>query len=45
LRGRFTLLSLEPIDKGIQTVWQVTMEREGSDKPACVAESVLRRYD
>lgn len=45
VRGRFTLLSLEKIDKGIQTVWQVTMEREGSEKPACVAESVLRRYD
>ncbi len=45
MRGRFTLLSLEKIDKGIQTVWQVTMEREGSEKPACVAESVLRRYD
>lgn len=44
VRGRFTLLSLEKIDKGIQTVWQVTMEREGSDKPVCVAESVLRRY-
>lgn len=44
IRGRFTLLSLEKIDKGIQTVWQVTMEREGSDKPVCVAESVLRRY-
>jgi len=45
IRGRFTLLSLEKIDKGIQSVWQVTMEREGSDKPVCVAESVLRRYD
>lgn len=44
IRGRFTLLSLEKIDKGIQTIWQVTMEREGSDKPVCVAESVLRRY-
>ena len=44
LRGRFSLLSLERIENGIQTVWQVTMEIEGSDKPACVAESVLRKY-
>jgi len=44
LRGRFSLLSLDSIENGIQTVWQVTMEIEGSDKPACVAESVLRKY-
>ena len=44
LRGRFSLLSLERIEGGVQTVWQVTMEREGNAKPACVAESVLRRY-
>ena len=24
--------------------WGVTVEREGSDKPACVAESLTRRY-
>jgi hypothetical protein len=24
--------------------WQVTVEREGSDKPVCVAESVVRQY-
>lgn len=44
LRGRFSLLSLDRIENGIQTVWQVTMDIEGSDKPACVAESVLRKY-
>ena len=44
LRGRFSLLSLERIEGGVQTVWLVTMEREGNAKPACVAESVLRRY-
>lgn len=44
LRGRFTLLALETINKGMQSVWQVTMELEGSDKPVCVAESVLRCY-
>jgi acyl dehydratase len=31
-------------DNGYQMTWQVTVEREGSDKPACVAESITRRY-
>ena len=45
LRGRMKLLACESIDKGgVQLTWQVTVEREGSDKPACVAESLTRRY-
>jgi len=24
--------------------WLVTVEREGSDRPVCIAESVSRRY-
>ena len=45
LRGRMTLLACDPIDNGgMQMTWQVTVEREGSDKPACVAESLTRRY-
>jgi acyl dehydratase len=45
LRGRMKLLACEPIaDNGMQMTWQVTVEREGSDKPACVAESLTRRY-
>jgi acyl dehydratase len=44
LRGRMTLLSVEDIAGGAQVTWQVTMEREGGDKPVCVAESVSRRY-
>jgi acyl dehydratase len=45
LRGRMKLLACEPIDNnGVQMTWQVTVEREGSDKPACVAESLTRRY-
>jgi acyl dehydratase len=45
LRGRMTLLACQPVDKGgVQMTWQVTVEREGSDKPACVAESLTRRY-
>ncbi len=44
LRGRFKLLGYEPIDGGAQLVVEVTMEREGSPKPVCVAESVARRF-
>ncbi len=44
LRGRFKLLSFEPIEGGAQITMEVTMEREGSAKPVCIAESVSRRY-
>ena len=44
LRGHFKLLSYEPIDGGAQLTMEVTMEREGSTKPVCVAESVARRF-
>ena len=45
LRGRIKLLALEPVDNnGMQMTWQVTVEREGSDKPVCIAESLTRRY-
>ena len=44
LRGRFKLLSYEPIEGGAQLTVEVTMECEGSPKPVCVAESVARRF-
>jgi acyl dehydratase len=44
LRGHFKLLSYEPLDGGAQLTMEVTMEREGSPKPVCVAESVARRF-
>jgi acyl dehydratase len=44
LRGRFKLLRFEPLDGGAQLTVEVTMEREGADKPVCVAESLSRRY-
>jgi acyl dehydratase len=45
LRARLKLLACDPIpDNGVQMTWQVTVEREGGDKPACVAESLTRRY-
>lgn len=44
LRGRFRLTAFEPIEGGAQITMEVTMEREGSAKPVCVAESLSRRY-
>ena len=44
LRGRFKLLAYEPLDGGAQLTVEVTMEREGSAKPVCVAESLARRF-
>jgi acyl dehydratase len=45
VRARAKLLAADPIDNGgYQFTWNVAIEREGSDKPACVAESINRRY-
>lgn len=45
LRARMTLLDCTPIDHdGMQLTYAVTVEREGQDKPVCVAESLVRRY-
>jgi acyl dehydratase len=44
LRAHFKLLSYEPLPGGAQLTVEVTMELEGSAKPACVAESVSRRF-
>ncbi|MFM2275542.1 MAG: hypothetical protein RL211_1414 [Pseudomonadota bacterium] len=45
LRARMKLLQCEPIDnQGVQMVWEVAVQREGSDKPVCVAESIVRWY-
>jgi len=44
VRGSFVLLSYEPLPGGAQLVVQATIELAGADKPACVAETVSRRY-
>jgi len=44
LRGQLRLKSFEPIDGGAQLVTEITIEREGADKPVCVAETVARRF-
>ena len=44
VRGRFKLLAYEPLPGGAQLTVEVTMEIDGAPKPACVAESVSRRF-
>ncbi len=45
LRARMTLQACSPLEKdGVQLTWAVTVEREGQDKPVCVAESLVRCY-
>ncbi|KQP20536.1 MaoC family dehydratase [Pseudorhodoferax sp. Leaf267] len=45
LRGHLKLLSSEPVaGDGVQQTWEVTVEIEGQAKPACVAESLVRRF-
>ena len=44
VRGHFKLLEFERLEGGAQLTYEVRMEREGSDKPVCIAESVGRRY-
>jgi acyl dehydratase len=45
LRAHMTLQACESIDNnGMQLIWLVSVQREGSDKPVCVAESLTRLY-
>ncbi|MEI8324333.1 MAG: MaoC family dehydratase [Betaproteobacteria bacterium] len=45
LRARMKLLQSEAIAKdGVQMTWEVSVECEGTTKPVCVAESLVRRY-
>jgi acyl dehydratase len=44
IRGRFTLSTLADISGGVQATWNVTVEREGGEKPCCVAEWLVRYY-
>jgi acyl dehydratase len=43
VRGRLRLSKVEDVAGGLQLTFGVTFEVEGADRPACVAESVVRR--
>jgi len=44
LRGHFKLLACDAIEGGVQLTIEATIEREGSEKPVCVAQLLARRY-
>ncbi|MDA8533914.1 MAG: MaoC family dehydratase [Comamonadaceae bacterium] len=45
LRAHFHLVDVTPVDNnGIQITWRCEIQREGGDRPVCVAESVVRSY-
>lgn len=45
LRARMVLQHAERIEPdGLQMTWNVSIEREGSDRPVCVAESLIHSY-
>jgi acyl dehydratase len=44
LRMRATLSSVDDVPGGVQLTITQTFEREGEEKPVCVAESVARMY-
>ena len=44
IRGRFALASIKDVEGGIEIAWTATVEVEGRDKPALVAEWLGRTY-
>lgn len=44
VRARFVLVAVDDIAGGAQMTWQATVEIEGGDKPACIAEMLTRWY-
>jgi acyl dehydratase len=44
LRGRFTPAAVETVANAIQVTWNITIEREGQDKPAAIVEWIVRYY-
>ena len=44
IRARVALATIDEMGDSLQATWGVTIEREGSDKPAAVAEWIVRYY-
>lgn len=44
VRGTFRVDSVDEFDGGVQATMTATVEREGGEKPVCVAELVFRFY-
>jgi acyl dehydratase len=44
IRSHFTLQQYTDLQPGAQLTWNVVVEREGGEKPALIAEWIMRRY-
>jgi acyl dehydratase len=44
VRARFVLAAVDDIAGGAQMTWQATVEIDGGEKPACIAEMLTRWY-
>ncbi|MBW0450625.1 MaoC family dehydratase [Paraburkholderia phenoliruptrix] len=45
LRALFAVASVAEVDNaGVQVVWNVTVERQGDNRPVCIAEFITRHY-
>jgi acyl dehydratase len=45
IRAGVRLVAVDSVDGGVQVVAEMTIEREGQEKPCCVAETVARFYE
>jgi acyl dehydratase len=44
IRARVALATIDDVRDSVQATWGVTIEREGGDRPAVVAEWIVRYY-
>ena len=44
VRGRCTLQRVDAVEGGVQATWSVVVERDGTVKPCCAAEWLVRYY-
>ncbi|CAG4907845.1 MaoC family dehydratase [Paraburkholderia gardini] len=45
VRAKFVVADVTDVDdNGVQVVWNVTLEKQGSERPVCVAEFITRHY-
>lgn len=44
IRGQVVLSGMEQVIGGVQIAWMVSIERQGGNKPVCVAELLTRVY-
>ena len=45
IRARIVLQSMRELGEAVEAIYAITIECEGSQKPCCVAEQVVRYYD